>query len=163
MSKKILKEHNKRVHWKNIHQRERNTILLDSLNRHRDRQKDRQVDRQTDRQTDAQADRQTDRQTHRRTDRQTDWQTARPKEIPQALPLGFPSGLGYISSYIPPLVTIQIQSSFLKRFCFIRFFKCCDLSSKVWPGVQTNKQWRWSGDIGKCLVECPVELQWSVQ
>ena len=32
-----------------------------------------------------------------------------PWEIPWASPSGFPSGSGYISLYIPPLVTIQIQ------------------------------------------------------
>ena len=32
-----------------------------------------------------------------------------PGEIPWALPSGFPSGSTYISLYIPPLVTIQIQ------------------------------------------------------
>ena len=32
-----------------------------------------------------------------------------PWEIPWAPPSGFPSGSGYISQYIPPLVTIQIQ------------------------------------------------------
>ena len=30
-------------------------------------------------------------------------------EIPRASPSGFPLGSGYISLYIPPLVTIQIQ------------------------------------------------------
>ena len=32
-----------------------------------------------------------------------------PREIPRAPPSGFPSGSGYISQYIPPLFTIQIQ------------------------------------------------------
>ena len=32
-----------------------------------------------------------------------------PRKIPWALPLGYPMGSGCISSYIPPLVTIQIQ------------------------------------------------------
>ena len=32
-----------------------------------------------------------------------------PREIPWAPPSGFPSGSGYISLYIPPLVTIQTQ------------------------------------------------------
>ena len=32
-----------------------------------------------------------------------------PREIPRAPPSGFPSGSGYISPYIPPLVTIQTQ------------------------------------------------------
>ena len=33
-----------------------------------------------------------------------------PKEIPRAEPDGFPEGSGNISSYTPPLVTIQLQS-----------------------------------------------------
>ena len=37
-----------------------------------------------------------------------------PLEIHWALPLGFPWGSGYISSYIPPLVTIQLQYIILK-------------------------------------------------
>ena len=32
-----------------------------------------------------------------------------PQEIPRAPPSGFPSGSGNISSYTPPLVTIQLQ------------------------------------------------------
>ena len=32
-----------------------------------------------------------------------------PQEIPRASPSGFALGSGYISQYIPPLVTIQIQ------------------------------------------------------
>ena len=33
-----------------------------------------------------------------------------PQEIPRAPPSGFPLGSGNISLYIPPLVTIQLQS-----------------------------------------------------
>ena len=32
-----------------------------------------------------------------------------PCEIPRAPPSGFPSGSGYISQYIPPLVTVELQ------------------------------------------------------
>ena len=38
-----------------------------------------------------------------------------PQEIPWASPSGFPLGSGYISSNIPSLVTIQIQSSYIAR------------------------------------------------
>ena len=41
-----------------------------------------------------------------------------PWEIPQAFRLGFPSGSGYISSYIPSLVTLQIQSLPSKGYIF---------------------------------------------
>ena len=33
----------------------------------------------------------------------------KPREIPRGEPGGFPEGLGDISSYTPPLVTIQLQ------------------------------------------------------
>ena len=37
------------------------------------------------------------------------------REIPRAPPSGFPSGSGDISSYTPPLVTIQLQWEIQKK------------------------------------------------
>ena len=81
-----------------------------------------------------------------------------PQEIPQALPSGFPIGSGYISLYIPPLVTIQIQYIVFK-FQFIvpewdksPFTKCPPLSdfSQAWISLDILYQLTMHHDMCRC-------------
>ena len=69
-----------------------------------------------------------------------------PREILRALPSGFPSCSGHISSYIPPFITIQIQSTGLQgsslrwggtRYIYVRvmYFRredCFIIVSVLW-------------------------------
>ena len=67
-----------------------------------------------------------------------------PQKIPRDLPLGFPSGSGYISLYIPPLATIQIQYIILNSGIL-------KLNSSVLPSNQ--------GHMRPCLKEYYVKTK----